>query len=47
MISDIPWNGPVAGLRLIKTKDGDLMINPTNPELIEKSISFESFVSGT
>ena len=47
LISDIPWDGPVAGLRLIKTKNGDLLINPTNPELIEKPILFESFVSGT
>ncbi|MDP3015387.1 MAG: polyribonucleotide nucleotidyltransferase [bacterium] len=52
LISDIPWAGPVAGLRLIKTKDGDLLINPTDPELSapsggEKQILFEAFVSGT
>ena len=47
LISDIPWNGPVAGLRLAKTKNGELIINPINSELIEKPISFESFVSGT
>ena len=47
LISDIPWNGPVAGLRLAKTKNGELIINPFNSELIEKPISFESFVSGT
>ncbi|MEK7496073.1 MAG: polyribonucleotide nucleotidyltransferase, partial [Patescibacteria group bacterium] len=39
LISDIPWVGPVAGLRLIKTKNGDLLINPTNPELIDGSTS--------
>ena len=52
LISDIPWNGPASGLRLIKTKEGNLIINPTNSELSassggEKPISFESFVSGT
>lgn len=47
LISDIPWDGPVAGLRLAKTKNGELIINPINPELIEKPISFESFISGT
>jgi polyribonucleotide nucleotidyltransferase len=47
LISDIPWNGPVAGLKLAKTKDGELVINPTNSELAGKSISFEAFVSGT
>lgn len=47
LISDIPWAGPVAGLRLIKTKDGDLIINPTNPELVEKPVLFESFIGGT
>lgn len=47
LISDIPWNGPVGGLRLIKTKDGDLMINPINSELTKKPAIFESFIGGT
>ncbi len=52
LISDIPWNGPIAGLRLAKTKGGELIINPINSELSassggEKPISFEAFVSGT
>lgn len=47
LISDIPWEGPIAGLRLAKTKNEELMINPTNSELVEKQISFESFISGT
>ena len=32
MISDIPWNGPVAGVR-IGLIDGELKINPTIPEM--------------
>ncbi len=47
MISDIPWKGPVAGLRIAKTKDGEILINPTNTELKEKEIIFETFISGT
>ncbi len=47
LISDIPWNGPVAGLKLAKTKDGELIINPINSELIQKPILFETFVGGT
>jgi polyribonucleotide nucleotidyltransferase len=32
MISDIPWNGPVAGVR-IGLIDGQLKVNPTIPEM--------------
>ncbi len=46
LISDVPWDGPVAGLRLAKIKNGELIINPTNSILLEKQISFECFVSG-
>lgn len=45
-ISDVPWDGPVAGLRLAKIKNGDLVINPTNSILSENQIYFECFVSG-
>jgi polyribonucleotide nucleotidyltransferase len=47
MISDIPWGGPVAGLKIAKTKDGEVLINPTNAELKEKEVSFETFLCGT
>ena len=45
-ISDIPWNGPVAGVRLAKMKDGNLMINPTKTEINGGEFLFESFVAG-
>jgi len=46
-ISDIPWNGPVAGTRLARFKDGKTEINPLNSSLKEKeNIAFEAFVSG-
>ena len=32
MISDIPWNGPVAGVR-IGLIDGELVVNPTIPQM--------------
>ncbi len=46
LISEVPWDGPVAGLRLAKTKNGELEINPTNSALTDKQISFDTFVSG-
>ncbi|MCR4275307.1 MAG: polyribonucleotide nucleotidyltransferase [Candidatus Wolfebacteria bacterium] len=45
-ISDIPWNGPVAGVRLAKMKGGNLMINPTKTEISGSEFLFESFVAG-
>jgi len=45
-ISNIPWNGPVAGVRLAKVKDGNLMINPTKTEINGGEFLFESFVAG-
>jgi len=44
MISDIPWNGPVAGVR-IGLIDGQLVINPTAPQM-ENSI-LDLRVAGT
>jgi polyribonucleotide nucleotidyltransferase len=44
MISDIPWNGPVAGVR-IGLIDDDLVVNPTHSEM-ENSI-LDLRVSGT
>lgn len=46
-ISDIPWNGPVAGTQIVRFKDGKMEINPVNSNLKEKeNISLEAFVSG-
>ncbi len=46
-ISNIPWNGPVAGVQLARFKDGKTEINPVNSSLKEKeNISLEAFVSG-
>ncbi len=50
LISEIPWDGPVAGLRMAKTDlpagVGELVFNPVNSFLAENKISFEAFVSG-
>ncbi|PIR44079.1 polyribonucleotide nucleotidyltransferase [Candidatus Wolfebacteria bacterium CG10_big_fil_rev_8_21_14_0_10_31_9] len=46
--SDIPWGGPIAGVRVIKLKSGEVIINPTVDVLSDKeNIIFEAFVSGT
>ena len=44
-ISDIPWGGPIAGVRMAKSKDGTLIVNPTNTERAEGLLDL--FVSGT
>jgi len=51
-ISDIPWNGPVAGVKLLQETSvkRQVIINPTNSQLREnwpKDGAFEAFVSGT
>ena len=47
-ISDIPWKGPIAGMRVIKQKNGDVILNPSNEILADRTnISFEAFVAGT
>jgi len=46
LISEVPWDGPVAGLRLAKIKDGELILNPINSILAANKILFESFISG-
>jgi len=48
-ISDIPWKGPIAGMRLMKA-DGSFIYNPTYQQsetVLEKNGSFEAFFSGT
>ena len=44
MISDIPWNGPVAGAR-IGLVDGELSVNPTYSEMAASKLDLR--VSGT
>jgi polyribonucleotide nucleotidyltransferase len=44
-ISDIPWQGPVAGVRVAKIGDR-FLINPQNSELKNPDLSFETFVAG-
>jgi polyribonucleotide nucleotidyltransferase len=47
-ISDVPWNGPIAGVRLSRTKDGKTIINPQNSFFINSSdIGFDAFIAGT
>ncbi len=49
LISDIPWNGPVAGLRLAKLKNGELVFNPLNSQIQingENNFEFDAFVAG-
>lgn len=44
-ISDVPWNGPVAGVRVAKIGN-DLKVNPNNSEMQKPDFAFETFVAG-
>lgn len=44
-ISDVPWAGPVAGVRIMETGD-QIIINPTNAQIEAPGRVFESFVAG-
>ncbi len=44
MISDIPWNGPVAGAR-VGLVDGELTVNPTYSDMADSALDLR--VSGT
>jgi len=47
-ISPVPWNGPVAGIRVFKLKnDQNIMINPKFSEVENKEIDIDAFISGT
>ncbi len=47
-ISDIPWNGPIAGVRLARLPDGETIINPENSILKPGNRpDFEAFIAGT
>jgi len=43
-ISEIPWNGPAAGVRIVKSND-QYLVNPTNLET--NGFEFDTFVAGT
>jgi polyribonucleotide nucleotidyltransferase len=45
-ISDIPWNGPVAAVRVGKT-NGDFILNPSTEERESKDNKLDLLVSGT
>jgi len=49
LISDIPWNGPVAGVRVAqKTDDKQFIVNPDNSAVAEPNLPiFDAFVSGS
>jgi polyribonucleotide nucleotidyltransferase len=45
-ISDVPWSGPVAGIKIAKIGD-KFIVNPNNSEVQKSSnTAFETFVSG-
>ncbi|OGY63999.1 MAG: polyribonucleotide nucleotidyltransferase [Candidatus Harrisonbacteria bacterium RIFCSPHIGHO2_02_FULL_42_16] len=47
-ISNIPWNGPVAGVTVAKIKsEEEFLINPKISELKEKPVEFKAFTAGT
>ena len=45
-ISDIPWNGPIAGVNADRI-EGKIVINPTKSMIQEKEAEFSAFFSGT
>ncbi|MDE2018855.1 MAG: polyribonucleotide nucleotidyltransferase [Patescibacteria group bacterium] len=52
IISDIPWGGPVAGVRIVQTEDrlldeDGLHVNPDNSYVAEHQPIFDAFVSGS
>lgn len=48
MMSDIPWNGPIGGVRMAKTKDGEFIVNPENSKIEDKTkIAYEAFIGAT
>ncbi|MBM3256937.1 MAG: polyribonucleotide nucleotidyltransferase [Candidatus Liptonbacteria bacterium] len=45
-LSDIPWNGPVGGVRIAQMSDR-FVVNPINSELKAVPTTFETFVAGS
>ncbi len=46
LISDVPWGGPVAGIKVAKI-DGKVVINPSINDLSKGKVEFETFVAGS
>jgi len=44
-ISNIPWNGPVAAVRVAQAANGEFILNPVNGELAESNLDL--VISGT
>lgn len=44
--SNIPWKGPVAGVKVAKI-DGKIVLNPLMSELAKGKVEFETFVAGS
>ncbi len=44
-ISDVPWGGPIGGVRVAKI-GAKMIFNPTNSEMQSGDLSFETFLSG-
>ena len=48
MMSDIPWNGPIGGVRMAKMKDGEFVLNPENSKIEDKTkVVYEAFIGAT
>mgnify|MGYP001608759809 FL=1 len=45
-ISDVPWQGPIAAVRIAKIGE-TFRVNPTNAELQSPELLFETFVAGS
>jgi polyribonucleotide nucleotidyltransferase len=46
-ISDIPWNGPIGAVRIVRRRDnGHIIINPTYSERANNQLNFEIFACG-
>ncbi|OGY99713.1 MAG: polyribonucleotide nucleotidyltransferase [Candidatus Liptonbacteria bacterium RIFCSPLOWO2_01_FULL_52_25] len=45
-ISDVPWGGPVAGVRITQTKNG-FKINPNDSEIAVEKPVFDAFLAGS
>jgi polyribonucleotide nucleotidyltransferase len=46
-ISDIPWGGPVAGVRVAQKDDKNFVINPNSTDMVTNPPIFDAFVSGS
>lgn len=48
--SEIPWTGPIAGIKLTRLANGETAVNPTNSQIRDwkekKEIEFEAFIAG-